>query len=207
METKKSPGALNILQGRGRGFRKGKKVTEDNESWSKLARSRQTLPRGRPEPGQWPRTQILWDKPCARLRLGLKAEDVCDRTGLAPLRSQRCSLPWWFFFCIEAASFVSMAKWKGHWYDHSTVLCEVPVNTGDHWLHRDASAATNQSFTTIRDTVIAEIFVRVKISYSSARELSYAINFRTARAMSHTLVCVHSFRMLLNFVLSAKSTK
>ena len=48
-------------------------------------------------------------------------------------------------------------------------------------------------------TVIAEIFVRVKISYSSARELSYAINFRTARAMSHTLVCVHSFRMLLNF--------
>ena len=56
-------------------------------------------------------------------------------------------------------------------------------------------------------TVIAEIFVRVKILYSSAPELSYAINFRTATAMSHTLVCVHSFHMLLNFVLSAKSTK
>ena len=54
-----------MFQGRDRGFRKGKKVTEDNESRSKLARSRQTLtlPRGRPEPGQWPRTQILWDKP------------------------------------------------------------------------------------------------------------------------------------------------
>ena len=36
-------------------------------------------------------------------------------------------------------------------------------------------------------TVIAEIFVRVKISYSSLRGLSYAINFRTARAASHTL--------------------
>ena len=53
-------------------------------------------------------------------------------------------------------------------------------------------------------TVIAEIFVRVKISYSSDRELSYAINFHTARMMSHTLVCVQNFRMLLNFVHSAK---
>ena len=59
----------------------------------------------------------------------------------------------------------------------------------------------------INTTVIAEIFVRVKISYSGVRGLSYAINFRTARAVSHTLLYVHGFRMLLNFVLSAESTK
>ena len=57
------------------------------------------------------------------------------------------------------------------------------------------------------DTVIAEIFVRVKISYSSVREFSYAINFRTLKAVSHTLVYAQGFRMLLIFVLSAKSTK
>ena len=56
-------------------------------------------------------------------------------------------------------------------------------------------------------TVIAEIFVRVKIPYSGVRDLSYAINFRTAGTVSHTLLCVHGFRMLLNFVLSAESTK
>ena len=57
-------------------------------------------------------------------------------------------------------------------------------------------------------TVIAEIFVRVKISFSiaSVRELSYAINFRTSRAVSHTPVYAQSFRMLLIFVLTAKST-
>ena len=32
-------------------------------------------------------------------------------------------------------------------------------------------------------------------------------NYRTARAVSHTLVYVHGFRMLQNFVCSAKSTK
>ena len=37
-------------------------------------------------------------------------------------------------------------------------------------------------------TVIAEVFVRVNISYSSVRRLSYAINFRATRAVSHTLV-------------------
>ena len=42
-------------------------------------------------------------------------------------------------------------------------------------------------------TVIAEIFVRVKISYSSVRELSYAVDFRTARTVSHTLLYVHGF--------------
>ena len=52
-------------------------------------------------------------------------------------------------------------------------------------------------------TVIADIFVRVKISYSSVCELSYSINFRTANTLSY----VHRFRMLLNFVLSAESTK
>ena len=56
-------------------------------------------------------------------------------------------------------------------------------------------------------TLIAEIFVRVKISYSSVRELLYAVNFRTARAVSHTLLYLHGFRMLLHFVLSAESTK
>ena len=49
-------------------------------------------------------------------------------------------------------------------------------------------------------TVIAEIFARVKNSYSSLCGLSCAINFRTARAESHTLVYVHGFRMLQNFV-------
>ena len=58
-----------------------------------------------------------------------------------------------------------------------------------------------------RNTVIAEIFVHVKVSYSSVHERSYAINFHTARTMSHTLLNVHGFRMLLNFVLPAKSTK
>ena len=56
-------------------------------------------------------------------------------------------------------------------------------------------------------TVITEIFVRQKLSYSGVRELSYAINFRSARAVSHTFVYMHGFRMLLNFVLSAKSMK
>ena len=55
--------------------------------------------------------------------------------------------------------------------------------------------------------IVIAIFVRENISYSSVRELSYTINFRTARAMSHTLVCVHGFCMLLNFVLSAKRKK
>ena len=35
-------------------------------------------------------------------------------------------------------------------------------------------------------TVIAKIFICVKILHSSVRELSYAINFRTSRAVSHT---------------------
>ena len=56
-------------------------------------------------------------------------------------------------------------------------------------------------------TVIAEIFVCVKISYSGVRELSYAINFRTARMVSHTLLYVYGFRMLLNFILPAEDTK
>ena len=56
-------------------------------------------------------------------------------------------------------------------------------------------------------TVIAEIFVRVKISYSSVCQLSYARNFRTATVVSDILVYVYGFRMLLNFVLPAKSTK
>ena len=58
-----------------------------------------------------------------------------------------------------------------------------------------------------RTTVIAEIFVREKISYSGVCRLSYAGNFRTATVVSDTLVYVYGFRMLLNFVLSAKSTK
>ena len=56
-------------------------------------------------------------------------------------------------------------------------------------------------------TVIAEIFVCVKILYSSVCRLSYARIFRTATVVSDTLVYVYGFRMLLNFVLSAKSTK
>ena len=46
----------------------------------------------------------------ARLRLGLKAEDVCDRTGLAPSIFSKMFATWAVFFFIEAASFVSMAK-------------------------------------------------------------------------------------------------
>ena len=46
-------------------------------------------------------------------------------------------------------------------------------------------------------TVIEEIFVRLKISYSSVIELSDAINFCTTITLSHTLVCVHDFRVLL----------
>ena len=54
-------------QGQDGELRKGKKVTcgiqKINGFRSELARSRQTLPRGHPEPGQWPCTQILWDRP------------------------------------------------------------------------------------------------------------------------------------------------
>ena len=57
------------------------------------------------------------------------------------------------------------------------------------------------------NSVIAEIFIRVKISYSSVCQLSYARNFRTATLVSDTHAYVYGFRMLLNFVLSAKSTK
>ena len=46
-----------------------------------------------------------------------------------------------------------------------------------------------------------------KISYSSVGRLSYARNFRTAMVVSDALVYVYGFRMLLNFVHSAKSTK
>ena len=47
----------------------------------------------------------------ARLRLGLKVEDVCDHTGLAPSTFSKMFATWvGFFFCIDAASFVSMAK-------------------------------------------------------------------------------------------------
>ena len=67
-----------------------------------------------------------------------------------------------------------------------------PVST---WKPESSNSFLFQSFS----TVIAEIFVRVKFSHSSVRELSYAINFRTARTVSHTLLYVHGFRMLLNF--------
>ena len=56
-------------------------------------------------------------------------------------------------------------------------------------------------------TLITEMFIHVKMSYSSVREISYAINFRTARMASHPLLYVHVFRMRLNFVLSVESTK
>ena len=46
-----------------------------------------------------------------------------------------------------------------------------------------------------------------KNSYSSICQLSYARNFLIATVVSDTLVYVYGFRMLLNFVLSAKSTK
>ena len=42
------------------------------------------------------------------------------------------------------------------------------------------------------------------MSYSCGCELSYAINFRTARTVWHTLVYVHGIRMQLNFVLLGK---
>ena len=45
-------------------------------------------------------------------------------------------------------------------------------------------------------TVIAEISTHVQNSYSSFHELSYAINFRTARAVSHSL---HSIRVWLSY--------
>ena len=73
----------------------------------------------------------------------------------------------------------------------------------DHNQH----TVTPQSSYTKRFTVIAEIFVRVKISYSSVCQLSYARNFRIATLVSDTHAYVYGFRMLLNFVLSAKSTK
>ena len=56
-------------------------------------------------------------------------------------------------------------------------------------------------------TVIAENFVRVKISYSSICRLSYAINFRTATVVSDTLVYMYGFCLPLNFVLSANCTE
>ena len=72
-----------------------------------------------------------------------------------------------------------------------------------HSVHETPSYGIKRSRS--QCTVIAEIFV--KISYSSVRRISYAINFRTARTVSHTLVYVHGLRVLQHFVLSAKSTK
>ena len=58
-------------------------------------------------------------------------------------------------------------------------------------------------------TVIAEIFVHVKIPYHCVRYLRYAKIVRSARTMLHTLAHVHGFRLLLNFELCLKceSTK
>ena len=55
-------------------------------------------------------------------------------------------------------------------------------------------------------SVITEIVVGVKISYSGIRELTYAIHFHTARMVSYTIVWVHNTCMLLSlkFVRSAK---
>ena len=50
-------------------------------------------------------------------------------------------------------------------------------------------------------TVITNISVSVKNSNSSVCELS--INTRTARTVSHAIVYIHDFRMLINFVRSA----
>ena len=45
-------------------------------------------------------------------------------------------------------------------------------------------------------------------AYSSVREVLYAIHFEIAGLVSHTLlICVHGFRVLLTFVLSAKFQK
>ena len=53
-------------------------------------------------------------------------------------------------------------------------------------------------------TVVAEIFVRVKIPYSRIGELSYPITLLTMRADSNALVDMHRFCMLLIFVRLAK---
>ena len=53
-----------------RSLEKEKKSNMLNDFRSKLVRSRQTLPRGRPEPGQWPCTQILWDRPYGSISTG-----------------------------------------------------------------------------------------------------------------------------------------
>ena len=78
-------------------------------------------------------------------------------------------------------------------------LCYIKVESG---LACSTSVMSQQS-TKLHwlqsTTVIAEIFVRVKISYSSVRELSYATNFRTVRAVSHSLAYMHGFRLLLKF--------
>ena len=57
------------------------------------------------------------------------------------------------------------------------------------------------------DTIIAEIFVYVKSSHANVSEFLYATELHTARAVSHTLVYVHRFRMRKHFVLSVKSMK
>ena len=97
----------------------------------------------------------------------------------------------WTFWCSTPSSFGSHERKSSYFSFHGYRLTMV-LNTETSWSPT---------------TVIAEIFVRVKISYSSVREFSYAINFRTLKAVSHTPVYVQGFRMLLIFVLSAKSTK
>ena len=92
----------------------------------------------------------------------------------------------------------------------SSTCGSLPVSV-QTWMARGDSLWKEMTFQKqcpfLLATVIAEISVRVENSYCSVRELSYAINFRTARTVSRTLLCMHGFRMLLNFVLSAKSTK
>ena len=101
---------------------------------------------------------------------------------------------------------------KSFW--NAIVTCQSPTYLSRLWVYRRRPAKQQNVTAKMRmtkhrrnTTVIVETFVRIKYSSSSVCGLSYAINFRTARATSHTLVHVYRYRMLQNFVLSAKSTR
>ena len=93
-------------------------------------------------------------------------------------------------------------------------VCRNNFN-GPFLLQSDKTKSPDRNFTIrwLSYTVRSDIEERVAEERSAwkhtfcVRELSYAINFRTATAVSHTFGYGHGFRVLLNFVLSAKSTK
>ena len=108
--------------------------------------------------------------------------------------------------CCVASHSIQVRACPGNYYVYNLGIWDWCHSTycgidGEHKTHSNAHihtqihTNTHIQTNTHTYTVITEIFVRVKILYSSVCELSYAINFRTTRTVSHTLLFVQGFRM------------